>query len=158
MPTFDVNENIGISSHAGKLRRMAGFINLGLQRQLSNHYRDELRIKSNSIDDPMDSLSGGNQQKVIISRLLNTDPRLLILDEPTVGIDIKSREEIIAKVLELSLGGMSTIYLTNDYEELLRVADRLVFFDEGRITTVLENRDITIEQLTAIRDRTQEAV
>jgi ABC-type sugar transport system ATPase subunit len=158
MPTFDVNENIGISSQAGKLSRTAGFINLGLQRQLSNHYRDELRIKSNSIDDPMDSLSGGNQQKVIISRLLNTDPRLLILDEPTVGIDIKSREEIIAKVLELSLSGMSTIYLTNDYEELLRVADRLVFFDEGRITTVLENRDVTIEQLTAIRDRTQEAV
>lgn len=158
MPTFDVNENIGISSHAGKLRQVGGFINLGLQRQLSTHYRDELRIKSNSVDDPMDSLSGGNQQKVIISRLLNTDPRLLILDEPTVGIDIKSREEIIAKVLELSLSGMSTIYLTNDYEELLRVADRLVFFDEGRIVTVLENRDVTIEQLTAIRDRAQEAV
>ena len=158
LPTFDVNENIGISSHAGKLRRTGGFIDLGMQQALSNEYRDALRIKCNSIDDEMSSLSGGNQQKVIISRLLNTDPRLLILDEPTVGIDIKSREEIISKVLELTRAGMSTIYLTNDYEELLRVADRLVFFDDGRIVTVLENKDITIDQLTAIRDHEKEAV
>lgn len=158
LPTFDVNENIGISSHPRKLRRFAGFIDLRLQRTLSNQYRDALKIKCNSIEDEMSSLSGGNQQKVIISRLLNTDPRLLILDEPTVGIDIKSREEIISKVLELTREGMSTIYLTNDYEELLRVADRLVFFDEGRIRTVLDNKDITIDQLTAIRDHEKEAV
>lgn len=158
LPTFDVNENIGISSHAGKLKRAGGFIDLTLQKVLSNRYRDELKIKCNSIDDEMNSLSGGNQQKVIVSRLLNTEPRLLILDEPTVGIDIKSREEIIAKVLELTDKGMSTIYLTNDYEELLRVADRLVFFDEGRIMTVLENKGVTIDQLTAIRDHEKETV
>ncbi|SDB96479.1 monosaccharide ABC transporter ATP-binding protein, CUT2 family [Raineyella antarctica] len=158
MPTFDVNENIGISSQAGKLRRAFGFIDLALQKSLSNQYRDALKIRTNSIDDDINSLSGGNQQKVIVSRLLNTDPRLLILDEPTVGIDIKSREEIIGTVLELTRGGMSAIYLTNDYEELLRVADRLVFFDEGRIVTVLDNEGITIEQLTAIRDRAKEGV
>ncbi|GAA2178633.1 sugar ABC transporter ATP-binding protein [Brooklawnia cerclae] len=158
MPTFDVNENIGISSHAGKLRALGGFVNLALQRSLSEQYRQALKIKCNSIDDSMDSLSGGNQQKVIVSRLLNTDPRLLILDEPTVGIDIKSREEIISTILDLTHRGMSTIYLTNDYEELLRVADRLVFFDDGRIVTVLDNTDITIDELTAIRDREKEAV
>lgn len=156
MPTFTVNENIGISSHPGKLRQPGGFINLRLQRSLSEQYRESIRIKCASIDDPMDSLSGGNQQKVIISRLLNTDPRLLILDEPTVGIDIKSREEIISAILTLTRKGMSTIYLTNDYEELLRVADRLVFFDEGRILRVLENSDITIDELTAIRDHEKE--
>lgn len=156
MPTFSVNENIGVSSHPGKLRQLGGFINLRLQRSLSEQYRESIRIKCNSIDDPMDSLSGGNQQKVIISRLLNTDPRLLILDEPTVGIDIKSREEIISTILRLTRDGMSTIYLTNDYEELLRVADRLVFFDEGRIVRVLDNSDITIDELTAIRDHEKE--
>ncbi len=158
MPTFDVNENIGISSHAGKLRQLFGFIDVAAQRALSEQYRAALKIKCNSIDDPIDSLSGGNQQKVIVGRLLNTDPRLLILDEPTVGIDIKSREEIISKVLELTRTGMSTIYLTNDYEELLRVADRLAFFDDGQIVAVLENTDITIDELTAIRDREREAV
>lgn len=158
MPTFDVNENIGISSHAGKLRKFAGFLDLKKQKAISNEYRDALKIKCNSIYDPMDSLSGGNQQKVIVSRLLSTDPRLLILDEPTVGIDIKSREEIISTVLKLTHAGMSTIYLTNDYEELLRVADRLVFFDEGRIVEVLTNTDITIDELTVIRDCKKEAV
>lgn len=158
MPTLDVNENIGISSQGGKLRRFGGLLNLALQRSLSEQYRDVLKIKCTSVDDPMDSLSGGNQQKVIVSRLLNTDPELLILDEPTVGIDIKSREEIIGKVLDLTHDGMSTIYLTNDYDELLRVADRLVFFDDGRITTVLDNTNITIDELTRIRDREKEAV
>lgn len=157
MPTFDVNENIGISSHAGKLGKFAGFLDLARQKKLSWQYRETLKIKCNSIHDPMDSLSGGNQQKVIVSRLLNTDPRLLILDEPTVGIDIKSREEIISTVLTLARTGMSTIYLTNDYEELLRVADRLVFFDEGRIVELLDNTDITIDELTEIRDRKKEA-
>jgi ABC-type sugar transport system ATPase subunit len=157
LPTFTVNENIGISSHSAKLRKAVGFIDRALQRTLSEDYRESMKIKCNSVDDPMGSLSGGNQQKVLISRTLNTDPRLLILDEPTVGIDIKSREEIIATILRLTANGMSTIYLTNDYEELLRVADRLVFFDDGRITTVLENSGITIDELTAIRDREKEA-
>nr|WP_300147386.1 sugar ABC transporter ATP-binding protein [Propionicimonas sp.] len=157
MPTLDTNENIGISSYPGKLRRWGGFIDLSGRRKLAERYRDELKIKCNSVDDPIDSLSGGNQQKVIVSRLLATDPRLLILDEPTVGIDIKSREEIISTVLALTRAGMSTIYLTNDYEELLRVADRLAFFDDGRVVTVLQNTDISIDELTAIRDREKEA-
>jgi len=158
MPTFDVNENIGISSHAGKFRKFGGFIDLVKQRALSEQYRETLKIKCNSIDDSMDSLSGGNQQKVIVGRLLNTEPRLLILDEPTAGIDVKSREEIISAVVTLARGGMSTIYLTNDYEELLRVADRLAFFDDGQLVTLLENTDLTIDELTAIRDREGEAV
>lgn len=157
MPLMDVNENIGISSHAGALRRAWGFLDLKRQRQRSQQYRDELKIKCNTIFDPMDSLSGGNQQKVLVSRLLSTQPSLLILDEPTVGIDILSREEIISKVLELTRTGMSALYLTNDYEELLRVADRLVFFDEGRVASVVDNDGLTIEQLTQIRDSNKEA-
>ncbi|MEA5153219.1 sugar ABC transporter ATP-binding protein [Raineyella sp.] len=157
MPTFDVEENIGISSYAGKLRRAGGFLDLALRRSVADDYRKALKIRCSSVEDDITSLSGGNQQKVIVSRLLSTDPRLLILDEPTVGIDIKSREEIISTVLELTRAGMSTIYLTNDYEELLRVADRLVFFDEGRVASVLENKGVTIDQLTAIRDRAKEA-
>lgn len=156
-PTLDVNENIGISSHGGKLHRFAGFLDLKRQRRNSEDYREMLKIKCHNVDAPMDSLSGGNQQKVIVSRLLSTDPRILILDEPTVGIDIKSREEIISTVLDLTRTGMSTLYLTNDYEELLRVADRLVFFDEGRIISVLDNTGVTIDQLTAIRDHEKES-
>lgn len=156
MPTMTIDENIGISSYDSKLREKFGFINMKLRKELSNYYRDALKVKCNNIEEMMDSLSGGNQQKVIVSRLLNTEPELLILDEPTVGIDIKSREEIISTILGLTQKGMSTVYLTNDYEELLRVADRLAFFDEGRLVTVRENTDISIEELTAIRDREKE--
>lgn len=153
MPNFDVNENIGISSQSDKLSLPLGFIDLAQQRREAELYADALKIKCLSVDDPINSLSGGNQQKVIVSRLLDTDPRLLILDEPTVGIDIKSREEIISKILELTQQGMSAVYLTNDYEELLRVADRLVFFSEGRVLSILNNDGISIDELTAVRDQ-----
>jgi len=158
MPTMNVNENIGISSQGRKLHMPGGLIDLKKQAEMSEEYRRALRIKCNSILDPMDSLSGGNQQKVIVSRLLNTDPEVLILDEPTVGIDIKSREEIISAILKLTHAGMCTIYLTNDYDELLRVADRLVFFDDGHIVAQLDNDGITIERLTSIRDQEKKAV
>ncbi|MDO5701027.1 MAG: sugar ABC transporter ATP-binding protein [Bowdeniella nasicola] len=157
IPTMDIDENIGISIHKSVLKRVLGFIDLKERKRLSNWYRDELKIKCNNVEESMDSLSGGNQQKVVVSRLLNTQPEVLILDEPTVGIDIKSRNEIISKVLELSESGMSTIYLTNDYEELLRVSDRLAFFDQGRIHTVMESKGLTIEALTEIRDQEQKA-
>ncbi|MFV0406747.1 MAG: sugar ABC transporter ATP-binding protein [Propioniciclava sp.] len=153
LPNFDVNENIAISSQAGKLRLPFGFINLARARQEANKYRESLKIKCESVDALIGSLSGGNQQKVIVSRLLDTDPRVLILDEPTVGIDIKSREEIISAILDLTLQGMSVLYLTNDYDELLRVADRLVFFREGAMVAILENDGITIDKLTEIRDQ-----
>ena len=156
MPTMDIDENIGISSHEGKLRQRFGFIDVKRRHELSSHYRDSLNVKCNHIYESMDSLSGGNQQKVIVGRLLGTNPKLLILDEPTVGIDIKSREEIISAILNLAREGMGAVYLTNDYEELLRVADRLAFFDEGRLVTVLDNDGVTIEELTKIRDRNKE--
>lgn len=158
IPTMNIDENIGIGVHTTKLKMPLGFINLRKRRKLSNWYRDELKIKCNHVNEEMDSLSGGNQQKVVISRLLNTEPTILILDEPTVGIDIKSRNEIISKVLELSEKGVSTLYLTNDYEELLRVTDRLIFFDEGKIHTVLDSAGLSIEELTEVRDQEKEAV
>lgn len=154
--SFDVNENIGVASYETALRGRFGFIRRGLEQIRSEQYRQLLKIKTSSIFAPIDSLSGGNQQKVLIGRLLSADPTLLVLDEPTVGIDIKSREEIIATVLERTEGGMSTIYLTNDYEELVRVADRLVFFEAGRIVAELQNDGLTIDQLVAIRDRKKE--
>ncbi len=158
IPTFDVNDNLGISVLYSKIKLPFGFVNLAKQRRLSMQSKEDLKIKCNTIQDPIESLSGGNQQKVIVSRLLATEPQLLILDEPTIGIDIKSREEIISKLNELSRSGMSTIYLTNDYEELLRVADRLAFFEGGQLMELIDNDGVTIEQVTEIRDRAKEMV
>lgn len=157
MPTFDVQGNIGISSYGGRLKARCGFIRLKEQRVMAEELRAQLSIKCGGLDYSIDSLSGGNQQKVLVARLLGTTPELLILDEPTVGIDIQSREEIISTVLNETDAGMSVIYLTNDYEELVRVADRLVFFDEGKITAVVDNKDLTIEDVIRMRDQGKEA-
>lgn len=155
---FDVNENMGISSQFGALAGSMGTVNKRKQREASEELRKSLRIKCNSIDDPITALSGGNQQKVLVGRLLNTDPKLVILDEPTVGIDIKSREEIIGTVLAKAAEGTSTIYLTNDYEELVRVADRLAFFDDGKLTVLMDNDGLSIDELVSIRDGKNEGI
>ncbi len=152
-PQFTVNYNIGMSILHSKLKRPFGFINLKKEREVSEKYKEMLKIKCNSIDDPIGSLSGGNQQKVVVSRSLGSDPKLLILDEPTIGIDIKSREEIILAINDMTRSGMSVIYLTNDYEELLRVADRLIFFKDARIVARVDNKDLSIDRITEIRDQ-----
>ena len=153
IPTMNIASNVSLSVLSTRIKGKFGTISARKQKALAHEYRDNLKIKSNSISDPIESLSGGNQQKVIVSRLLATNPKLLVLDEPTIGIDIKSREEIISKVNELTKDGMSTVYLTNDYEELLRVADRLAFFRDGRLVAVVPNNSMTIDELTEIRDK-----
>jgi ABC-type sugar transport system ATPase subunit len=113
---------------------------------------ETLRIKAPSVRTLVNKLSGGNQQKVVLGKMLSCDPRLFILDEPTVGIDVKSREEIIGLIKELTNGGMSVIYLTNDYDELLRIADRVVIFNGGHIVGDMDNADLTPEKVIEIRD------
>lgn len=116
-------------------------------------YCDLLKIKANGIEDKLSSLSGGNQQKVVVGKTLSTYPKILILDEPTVGIDIKSREEIIGIVNHLTKKeGLSVIYLTNDFDELTRIADRFIFFREGQLAGSLVNKNLTQEDVVNYRD------
>lgn len=152
MPTFDVKGNVGISSYRGRLKAPCGFIRMNEQKKMATEFCQILHIKCRGIDAPIDSLSGGNQQKVLIARLLGTIPELLILDEPTIGIDIQSREEIISTILNQTAQGMSAIYLTNDFEELVRVTDRLVFFANGKITSDVVNEGLVIDDLIRMRD------
>ena len=153
IPQFTINYNIGMSVLHSKLKKPFGFIDLKKESSISEYYKDALRIKCNSIDDPVAKLSGGNQQKVVVGRSLAADPKLLILDEPTVGIDIKSREEIISVIDKMAQDGISVIYLTNDYEELLRIADKLIFFKDSRIVARVDNKDLDVFRVTEIRDQ-----
>lgn len=153
IPQFTINYNMGMSVLHSKLKKIFGFIDLKKEREISEHYKSMLNLKCNGIDDPVSSLSGGNQQKVVVGRALAADPKLLVLDEPTIGIDIKSREEIIATIDKLTQAGVSVLYLTNDYEELLRVADRLIFFKDSRIVAQVDNKDLDVVRVTEIRDQ-----
>ncbi|WP_205746708.1 sugar ABC transporter ATP-binding protein [Duganella callida] len=96
------------------------------QQQLAQEYVKALGIKTASIETPIGSLSGGNQQKVLLARWLVTDPKLLILDEPTRGIDVRAKQEIMDYVAALCRKGMSILFISSELPEVLRVSDRIV--------------------------------
>lgn len=152
VPIMSIRENIGLSSLKYKLKSKFGMLNLKKEESIAEHSLQALKIKARTIDDTAASLSGGNQQKVVLAKVLACDPEVLILDEPTIGIDIKSREEIMKLIQDLTTMGLSVIYVTNDFDELLRIADRVVIFNKGRIVGDVVNDGITPEKVIEIRD------
>jgi len=93
-----------------------------------------LRIRAPSLDTLAGSLSGGNQQKVILARLLAAEIGVLILDEPTRGIDVGARQEVYEIIDELASSGVGVLVATSDLDEVMRIADRIVVMSEGRVT------------------------
>ncbi|MDX7950823.1 sugar ABC transporter ATP-binding protein [Lichenihabitans sp. Uapishka_5] len=126
-----IASNISLSS----LGRMAtgGVVWPGRERALVADFFKRLAIKARGAEQPVGQLSGGNQQKVLLSRLLATKPRLLILNEPTRGIDVGVKEEVHRLIDGLTREGVSVIIVTSDLDEMLRTVDRMVLFAGGRI-------------------------
>ena len=152
VPIMSVKENIGLSCLKTSLRGKLGLLDGKKETQLAEDYVKDLAIKTQSIYAPSGSLSGGNQQKVVLGKVLAVHSSLLILDEPTIGIDIKSREEIMGLIKGLTEEGLSVIYLTNDFDELLRIVDRVVIFNDGRIVGDMKNENLTSDMVVEIRD------
>ena len=96
------------------------------QQELAERFVQALSIKTASLDTPIALLSGGNQQKAVLARWLATEPRLLILDEPTRGIDVGAKQEIMDQVLALAREGMAVLFISSEIDEVVRVADRIV--------------------------------
>jgi simple sugar transport system ATP-binding protein len=121
---LSVRENLilALQARSGIMRA----IPLKRQQQLAEEYVKALGIKTASIETPIGSLSGGNQQKVLLARWLVTDPKLLILDEPTRGIDVRAKQEIMEYVSALCRKGMSVLFISSELPEVLRVSDRIV--------------------------------
>jgi simple sugar transport system ATP-binding protein len=121
---LSVRENLilALQARMGIMRA----IPLKRQQQLAEEYVKALGIKTASIETPIGSLSGGNQQKVLLARWLVTDPKLLILDEPTRGIDVRAKQEIMDYVSALCSKGMSILFISSELPEVLRVSDRIV--------------------------------
>ncbi|WKB55150.1 sugar ABC transporter ATP-binding protein [Eleftheria terrae] len=96
------------------------------QQELARRYVDALGIRTADLDTPIAQLSGGNQQKALLARWLATGPKLLILDEPTRGIDIAAKQDIMEQILALARDGMAVLFISSEIDEVLRVADRIV--------------------------------
>lgn len=111
---------------------------------------DMLRVKTPSSQTLIENLSGGNQQKVILARWLLTDPDILILDEPTRGIDVGAKYEIYSLIAELARRGKTILMISSEMPELLGMSDRILVMCEGRMTGILDARDATQEQIMTL--------
>ncbi|HVI40167.1 MAG TPA: sugar ABC transporter ATP-binding protein [Anaerovoracaceae bacterium] len=110
---------------------------------------EDFNIKVGSLHHPANSLSGGNQQKLIVGRWIALTPKLLLLDDPTKGVDINSRREIHKILKKCTEDGMTIIISSSDNSELLEIADRIYIFYEGRVSAMLEEENRTEEKLVA---------
>ncbi|MDR0960523.1 MAG: ATP-binding cassette domain-containing protein [Propionibacteriaceae bacterium] len=145
----DIKTNI---SAAGlkQLCSKIGWINSNEELQVADHYRGQLNIKTPSVLYNVGKLSGGNQQKVVLSKWLYTDPDVLILDEPTRGIDVGAKYEIYTHINEMAANGKAVIVISSELPEILGVCDRVYTLAEGRITGELPIGVATQEHLMAL--------
>jgi rhamnose transport system ATP-binding protein len=109
-----------------------------------------LAIKTASIQDSVDKLSGGNQQKVALGRWLATEPTVLILDEPTQGVDVGAKSEIHALLCDLAEQGLAILMISSELPEILGMSDRIAVMHAGAIAGVLERSEATQEKILAL--------
>lgn len=125
-----------------RLRRLR-FVRRTAERRLAQEYSDRLRVRTPSIDHEVRKLSGGNQQKVVLARWLARKPKVLILDEPTRGIDVGAKAEIYQIIADLAAEGVAVLVISSELPELLGLADRIVVMQGGRITGELDRSEAT---------------
>ena len=136
---FPVALNTTLAS-LGRVSR-GGFLDFGAERRVAQEYRERFRVKTPSVDTPVRNLSGGNQQKVSLARWLMTEPRVLILDEPTQGIDIGAKREIYTLIGELAARGLGILLISSELAEILGMSDRIAVMHAGRIAGVLDRNE-----------------
>jgi len=131
------------------LRKLSknGLINKASELLLTGEWSKKLQIKFNSIDDSVDRLSGGNQQKVVLAKWLSTEPRLLIIDEPTRGIDVGTKAEVHRFLSEQADRGLGILMVSSELPEVLGMADRVLVMREGRLVSQLDINEATPEKV-----------
>jgi rhamnose transport system ATP-binding protein len=149
--------NISLPTLSRYLSRF-GIVQRSAEEATATAFKDRLKIRAASVKAPVSTLSGGNQQKIVLSKWLNTRPRVLILDEPTRGIDVRSKAEVHQMIDELAHEGMAIILISSDLPEVLATSDRIVVMREGRMMRILDGAEATQEQvLTAAMGRESDA-
>ena len=143
-----VKENLSLAV-LDKLTR-AGFVKRGEERDLVSTYIDKMRIQTPSMDRPVENLSGGNQQKVVLARWLAKQTSVLILDEPTRGVDVGAKAEIYSIIDQLASEGVAILVISSELPEVLGLADRIVVMQGGAITGELSRDDATEEKILAL--------
>ena len=126
-----------------------GIIDQDKEYAVSDDYRQKLRTKCTGVEQDVGNLSGGNQQKVLLAKWMFTDPDILILDEPTRGIDVGAKYEIYCIINELVASGKSVIMISSELPEVLGMSDRIYVMNEGRIVGEFQQKDASQESIMA---------
>jgi erythritol transport system ATP-binding protein len=143
--TMSVAHNMTISS----LRKYLRWFFLSNQQELQNVQRmiRDLAIKVSSAKQPITSLSGGNQQKVVVGKALLTSPKVLLMDEPTRGIDVAAKEDVFQITSQLAQQGLGILFVSTELKEVLTVSDRIIVMSKGRVTGEFDRSEATEEAL-----------
>ena len=150
----DIRRNISAAS-LGKIASR-GVVNSNEEIKVAEHYRKAMRIKTPPVMTVVGQLSGGNQQKVVLSKWMMTEPEVLILDEPTRGIDVGAKFEIYGIINELADAGKAVVVISSELPELLGICDRIFTLAFGRITGQLLRGEATQESLMALMTQEKE--
>ena len=145
---FTVRENVTLP--ALDRYATAGLISKTRERAGASAMVQRLHVKTSSIDTKVATLSGGNQQKVVLAKWLALGPKVLIVDEPTRGIDVGAKAEIYGLISSLAAAGVSIVLISSDMEEILHVSDRVAVMHEGRITGTLKREECTEERIMTL--------
>ncbi|BBE71739.1 sugar ABC transporter ATP-binding protein [Oharaeibacter diazotrophicus] len=148
-------ENISLPSLARTARR--GFLRSAEEFALARTYAARLDLRAASLSQPVGTLSGGNQQKVVIGKWLATRPKVIVLDEPTKGIDIGSKAAVHAFMGELAAEGLAVLMVSSEIPEILGMSDRVVVMKEGRMVATYDRAGLTPEILVAAATGNAEA-
>ena len=143
-----IGRNIALAS----LRRLRhlGLLFPGVEQRFAADWAARLQLKYRRLSDPATSLSGGNQQKVVLAKWLSRQPELLIVDEPTRGIDVGTKAEVHRLLVSLAREGIAVLAISSELPEVLAVADRVAVMREGRLVGVLDRDEATEEQIVAM--------
>ncbi|MCZ0963822.1 sugar ABC transporter ATP-binding protein [Paracoccus benzoatiresistens] len=138
---LSIRENMTLSSLGAFT---TGFhMDLGAERGTVRDFVRRLTVKIASMENPVSSLSGGNQQKVVIGKALMTKPKVLLMDEPSRGIDIGAKAEVFRTMRKLAAEGLGIVFVTSDMEELMALSDRIIVMSNGRVTGDFDRKDAT---------------
>jgi L-arabinose transport system ATP-binding protein len=149
IPVHSVRDNINISARRKSIR--AGcLINKSWETSNAEHHIRALNIKTPSADQLIMNLSGGNQQKAILGRWLSEDMKVILLDEPTRGIDVGAKHEIYHVIYQLAQQGIAVLFASSDLPEVLGLADRIIVMREGAISGELLHDEATEEQALSL--------
>lgn len=145
IPALSIKENISLASLANFSK--AWFVNSTNEHEATTQLSNDLKIKSTSINQKVMNLSGGNQQKVVIGKILLTSPSLIILDEPTRGIDVGAKFEIYKLINQLTDKGIAVIMISSELPEILGMSDRILVLSKGKQTAILSKQEATQEKI-----------